>query len=167
MFNLYFVISMSYTPPMALQVWKPLLLNFPLTWYAMKINYLSFKSCHIHSHVKYLKTVIVLTLAYVRTYVRTHARTRARAHAKKKRIHFLTSNLHKFILKLIAPLGWYNQSFWIPQKYDHIHFRRAKCTVAIYNVLRPYECSIEQLCHCWLKCLFTPLCCAGLSPRIG
>jgi len=70
MFNLYFVISVSYTPPMALQVWKPLLLNFPLTWYAMKINYLSFKSCHIHSHVKYLTTVNVLTLAYVHTYMR-------------------------------------------------------------------------------------------------
>jgi len=144
---------------MALQVWKPLLLNFPLTWHAMKIKYLTFKSCHIHSHVKYLATMIVLTLAYIHTH--TYSR------AKKKRIHFLTSNLHKFIMKLIAPLGWHYQSFWIPQKYDHVHLRTAKCTVGIYNVLSPYECCIEQLCHCRPKRLFTPLCCAGLSPRIG
>jgi len=97
MFNLYIVISVSYTPPMALQVWKPLFLNFPLTWYAIKITYLSFKSCHIHSHVKYLTIVIVPTLAYVHTYMRA---------PKKKRIHFLTSNLHKFNMKLIAPLEW-------------------------------------------------------------
>jgi len=63
---------------MALQVWKPLLLNFPLTWHAMKIKYLTFKSCHIHSHVKYLATMIVLTLAYVHTH--TYSRAKKKAH---------------------------------------------------------------------------------------
>lgn len=100
----------------------------------------------------------VLTLAYACTHTHTHTH--------QKNTHTLPDLKPSHVYhKTDCTLGMTTVILNSIKNY-HVHFRRAKCTLGIYNVLSPYECCIEQLCHCWPKCLFTPLCCAGLSPCI-